>query len=302
MAIVLLVLGVFGYVYVRSILNNDGVEVQQRSDDRKKADEEKPAKVTLVVRTSAGDITYVKDMQNTNSVSDLLKQVKDSEEFTYEKIAYSYGTKIDSVNGATAPEGYDWKVLMTAEKDKIESLKKALNLSPEEIEILDRVAENKRVDITYMIDDIPLVDKALFDLELAKSEDTRQVRLFYYKATVSDECSLENIQPVQRQLPVNEDQADNKELLLERTITLLIQNDITESERSQGFTTEFPETGFRLLDIEVQENKAILTFSEVYGFTTGGACRVMLLSEQIVRTAKQFYDDVELRPEGLFQP
>jgi spore germination protein GerM len=87
-------------------------------------------------------------------------------------------------------------------------------------------------------------------------------------------------------------------------ISLLIKGELTEEERAQGFTTEFPNEDFKLLDVNLKDGVLYLEFTEVPGFTTGGSCRISLLTNQIIKTAKQFLgvNEVVLLPESIFQP
>jgi spore germination protein GerM len=126
---------------------------------------------------------------------------------------------------------------------------------------------------------------------------------FYNKNQDKDEegniiCSPEAVTPVERVIP-------NKNPIKE-SIELLLKGRLTEKEKEEGFSTEFPNDDFELENIELNESdgELILTFTEVPGFTTGGSCRVTLLKAQIEKTAEQFpeVEEVAIEPETLFQP
>jgi spore germination protein GerM len=91
---------------------------------------------------------------------------------------------------------------------------------------------------------------------------------------------------------------------LKDTIRLLISGQLTWQEKNAGFQTEFPHPDFKLLKVKNRDGVVTLEFSEVPGFTSGGASRVGLLAAQIKKTALQFpgVKEVRFEPEYLFQP
>lgn len=116
------------------------------------------------------------------------------------------------------------------------------------------------------------------------------VKLFYTK-------DGETTAPVHRLLEAGDD-------TICRTMRLLIEGNLTYEEREEGFITEFPHPNFKLQECNLEHGTLTLKFSEVFGFTTGGATRVVLLASQIEETALQFHDvkRVVFVPETLFQP
>lgn len=136
-------------------------------------------------------------------------------------------------------------------------------------------------------------------LSTFKFLDQKQVKLFYYnsKYDPNQECVVGEESFVQRSV-------SDGQSIIEDTINLLINGGLSETERSEGFSTEFPKQEFKLLNTTLDNGVLTLEFSEVPGFTSGGACRVGLLSSQIIKTAMQFPEvkDVKFKPETLFQP
>ena len=139
-----------------------------------------------------------------------------------------------------------------------------------------------------------------------KAEDETakiKVKLYYYNQVKDKEiaeympCSPDAVLPVEREIPATETS-------IQDTINLLIAGDLIEEEKSAGFSTEFPHPEFKLLGVNLKDGILTLEFTEVPGFTTGGSCRVGLLENQIIKTAKQFSEvkEVILTPESLFQP
>ncbi|MBU0629748.1 MAG: GerMN domain-containing protein [Candidatus Margulisbacteria bacterium] len=91
---------------------------------------------------------------------------------------------------------------------------------------------------------------------------------------------------------------------LQAAVRLLIKGDLTSEEKAAGYTTEFPHAGFNLVRADLEKGVLTLEFTDVPGFTTGGATRVELLAEQIEKTARQFpgVKTVRFLPDSLFQP
>ena len=136
-----------------------------------------------------------------------------------------------------------------------------------------------------------------FDLKAA----TVSISLYYPNMSkvknVGDECSPSIVVPVERQVSVSETP-------IKDAINLLILGNLTTKEISQGFETEFPNQGFKLLGANLKNGALTLEFTEVPGFTSGGSCRIGLLAAQITKTAKQFpgVKNVVFIPDQIFQP
>jgi hypothetical protein len=131
-------------------------------------------------------------------------------------------------------------------------------------------------------------------------EKREKVSLFYYNQSQDKEnsCDYEFVVPVEREILSGQD-------IIKNTVELLIRGQLTEKEKSEGFTTEFPNADFKLLESNLSEKgKLTLKFTEVPRFTSGGSCRVGLLMEEVLKTAKQFpqVKSIVLEPESLFEP
>ncbi len=131
-----------------------------------------------------------------------------------------------------------------------------------------------------------------------------QVALYYFNQTEdqklppSQQVNVDSILPVYRTISSSKD-------IIKDTINLLLRGDLTNTERAKGFTTQFPNSDFHLISSQLQNNGTlILTFTEVPGFTDGGSARMLILSNSIIKTAKQFPEVryVTLAPDILFQP
>jgi spore germination protein GerM len=133
-------------------------------------------------------------------------------------------------------------------------------------------------------------------------EDTMEVRLFYYNPEKDEDeqgnimCSREGLVPVSAVLP--------KDNIIENTIRLLIQGNVSEAAQAQGVTTEYPLEGFSLEGAVLEDGILTLTFEDPNNKTGGGSCRVGILWFQIEATALQFpeVEEVKFEPEDIFQP
>jgi len=130
------------------------------------------------------------------------------------------------------------------------------------------------------------------------------VDLYYYnfledqKIDESIPCSTDAIIKVERRIP-------RSDTYIKDTLALLLQGDITDEEKSYGFNTEFPNSGFILEDLSLSEDGELkLKFADKNGFMSGGSCRVGLLQSQIEKTALQFIEvkTVVITPDQLFEP
>ena len=132
---------------------------------------------------------------------------------------------------------------------------------------------------------------------------TRTVSLYYYNPELDKDesgnilCSRQGLAPVEREIPFTNSPVKD-------TINLLLKGELTESEKAQGITTEYPLTGLSLQNAVLANGDLTLTFADPNYKTSGGACRAGILWFQIEQTAKQFPEvkEVKFSPEELFQP
>ncbi|MFA5748184.1 MAG: GerMN domain-containing protein [Candidatus Absconditabacterales bacterium] len=130
------------------------------------------------------------------------------------------------------------------------------------------------------------------------------IKLFYFNQTedqklpASQQVNVTSILPIYRIIPQSND-------VIKDTINLLIQGDLNKDETAKGFTTEFPNDKFSLLNADLQNDGTLtLEFNDVPGFTDGGSARMLILANSISKTAMQFNQvkKVIFTPETLFQP
>lgn len=134
------------------------------------------------------------------------------------------------------------------------------------------------------------------------TEDGLRIKLYFYNPSLDQgpggvQCSVHGLVPVERIIP-------QTETPLTDVIQLLLRGELSDEERAQGITTEFPLEGVSLKKAVIENEVATLTFDDPMNKTGGGSCRVSILWHQIAATAQQFptVSEVRFMPEELFQP
>jgi len=127
-----------------------------------------------------------------------------------------------------------------------------------------------------------------------------KIVLYYYNQSEDEgnTCAFTFIKPVEREISSGGD-------IIRQTVELLIKGQLTEEEKSSGFTTEYPNPNFKLLSSNLSGNGTLtLEFTEVPGFTSGGSCRVGIMMQEILKTVRQFpqVKRIVLKPDSLFEP
>jgi len=132
-----------------------------------------------------------------------------------------------------------------------------------------------------------------------EKKPTRDIQLYYYnsKSDIEKSCSMQFIRPVSRTIP-------HTNTPIQDALNFLLKGQLTEEEKTQGFSTGFPPNGVELIGANLQEGILKLEFSDSQNFLSGGSCRVEILRAQIEKTAKQFpgVRQVQFIPEELLQP
>lgn len=130
-------------------------------------------------------------------------------------------------------------------------------------------------------------------------EEKEEVFLYYYNESEDTEgtCEYRFIKPVKREVSAGGD-------IVKNTVELLLRGQLTEQEKSQGFTTDYPDSGFRLLNSDLNDSgRLTLEFTEVPGFTSGGSCQSGIVMEEILKTVRQFPEvkSIVFKPDTLFE-
>jgi len=131
----------------------------------------------------------------------------------------------------------------------------------------------------------------------------KTVNLYYYNPELDKDesgnilCSRQGLVAVERKILATQTP-------IQDTIKLLISGRLTNEEKTQGISTEYPLEGFSLKGASLKDGVLTLDFDDPNNKTVGGSCRVGILWFQIEETAKQFpgVQQVRFLPEELFQP
>ena len=135
------------------------------------------------------------------------------------------------------------------------------------------------------------------------AEEIKKINLYYYNPETDKDssgnimCSRNGLAAVEREMPVTKTP-------IQDAIKLLLLGQLTEQEKSQGISTEYPLEGFSLKGASLKDGVLTLEFDDSQNKTVGGSCRVGILWFQIEATAKQFPEVQQVRflPEEIFQP
>ncbi len=135
------------------------------------------------------------------------------------------------------------------------------------------------------------------------------VLLYYYDeerdkdAAGNARCSTDGLVPVTRTLTVD---GKTRDEVMAETVRLLLQGRISMAEEDAGLVSNFPIEGVALNGLILERNGGVtvLNFSDLFGKSSGGSCRVNILRAQIEATAKQFpgVETIVIEPEEIFQP
>ncbi len=135
-----------------------------------------------------------------------------------------------------------------------------------------------------------------------EQEATQTVKLYYYNEKEDEKdddgealCDEKAVLAVDRQI-------EKTDSVIEDTLSLFLQGDLTAEEKDSGYTTTLPAKGFSLKNVELKDGIINLTFEDTDDFVSGKECATKLLETQIKKTAGQFEDvkKVIIKPSNLF--
>lgn len=149
-----------GAVFVHTTLNSNTEEVSILEDDNNEEEEAiKPVKPYITFEINGRTKEYQIRMENNQTILDLIDYLRQEGEIQYEKVAYSYGTEISSIDGVAPEEGENWHVYLETDSSNAADQMKNLKLSPKETALLKRTINNP-IDVTFDIEKITLVNEA----------------------------------------------------------------------------------------------------------------------------------------------
>ena len=156
-----------------------------------------------------------------------------------------------------------------------------------------------------------------YDINLRKLNDTReivyvrngvaypprQVNVYFYNSETDQDssgnvlCSKQGLVALDREIPMTLTP-------IQDAVNLLLLGELSEAERADNISTEFPLEGLALIGANLKDGVLTLKFEDPMNKTSGGSCRAGVLWYQIEATALQFPEVKSVRfiPEELFQP
>lgn len=106
--VVYIALLILGSLYVKSVLKESPVE-----EKGAKEEVEETYLVNVSLKIINGTVTnmYNAKLKNVDTVKDLLEEIRDHSDFSYEITEYFHKIEIDTVNKVKTPTGYKWIVM-----------------------------------------------------------------------------------------------------------------------------------------------------------------------------------------------
>ncbi|HQK41491.1 MAG TPA: hypothetical protein PKV39_00620 [bacterium] len=104
----ILILGILS-LYINSVLKKEDMETYEK--EKSNSEKEYQTKVTLRYFNGSDISEFEIKLKNTDTVEDLLQELRSSKKITYEITRYTYGIEISSVNGTPPTKGYKWAIL-----------------------------------------------------------------------------------------------------------------------------------------------------------------------------------------------
>ena len=174
-------------------------------------------------------------------------------------------------------------------------------------QVVGNLAEisDKLDELTVNVETLRHTTEMLSNVEVMEPTDCSPVMLFYYNEHADSQLSEIPVSDEAAVKPVCRCISSRGELdLIRNTIELLIKGELTDSERSAGFLTEFPGEGFELKDVVLLDGTLKLVFDDPYFFSSGGSARTFMMAAEVRKTALQFsgVEEVYFEPEWVFQP
>ncbi|NMB91992.1 hypothetical protein GYA37_04125 [candidate division WWE3 bacterium] len=106
--VVYIVLLILGSLYVKSVLKESPVEEKEAEEE---VEETHLVNISLKVINGTATNMYNAKLKNVDTVKDLLEEIRDHSDFSYEITEYFHKIEIDTVNKVKTPTGYKWIVM-----------------------------------------------------------------------------------------------------------------------------------------------------------------------------------------------
>ena len=108
----ILILGILS-LYVNSVLKKEDMETYEK--EKSNSEKEYQTKVTLRYFNGSDISEFEIKLKNTDTVEDLLQELRSSKKIVYEITRYTYGIEISSVNRIPPTKGYKWAIVFNGE-------------------------------------------------------------------------------------------------------------------------------------------------------------------------------------------
>lgn len=158
------------FFFVRNALNEDSKLVESIERVEEDNDEIKPVRVDIRIETGNRIIQDRRRFENVNTVLDAIDSFREDNTITYEKVAYTYGTEFESINGILPDEGNRWSVFLTTTQEGVDNIADNLNLADDDLEIL-RAAIDEELDVTHEIGGIQLAEDSVIVVRQTKIDE-----------------------------------------------------------------------------------------------------------------------------------
>jgi hypothetical protein len=96
------------FFYVKQVLAGGSISVD--TEEKEKGEKTRFVDVTLSIESGKQPTSVKTKLKNTNSVEDMLYELRKDKIVFYEVTTYTYGTELDMINHVKAPEGYKWRL------------------------------------------------------------------------------------------------------------------------------------------------------------------------------------------------
>ncbi|MFZ2663944.1 MAG: hypothetical protein WAX66_01100 [Patescibacteria group bacterium] len=103
---------ILGFLYIRSVLKESPLD---KKDTKEDIEDVYLIDINLKVNNGTNINIYNTKLKNVDTVKDLLEEIRDHNNFSYEITEYFHKIDIDTVNKVKTPSGYKWIVTIDDE-------------------------------------------------------------------------------------------------------------------------------------------------------------------------------------------
>lgn len=126
LAIAYIFLLVLGFIYIGTVLSTDTIDVSEEKEE-KQVEDISEARMDLQINDGKTIKSYSERLTNDETVLNFIEYLRQTDQITYEKTAYVYGTELVMVNGVRSDENTIWNVYENDRKITLEMNEVELN-------------------------------------------------------------------------------------------------------------------------------------------------------------------------------